>query len=423
MPNSPSNTVTLTVNGAAYTFTKRALEGFPEAHGFLSALIARGRVSPANAAYYVKLVARFRRQGRLNIPEALIQRVEKTAANAYWRWCGETYAARVRPVLAALKNDDVLAGHRWLRRGSLVPASEGKIIQWRMLPVPTKPGESPQPQRTIAEEPCSVWTLHVPRKATTPVHTDPCPDCACVKLTLEQVEVIATAFENAWGHRNLAAVPAECFLFGTPPIDSKVETQLASTARIVAVVPDGALAAALEQLGASVSRESLAFADRVQAVDTAVVVIDFRAVKPDQIDAVFLAVRAAAFKWHDAHPPEIAAPLVPLPTNNLPLPGEAQTVYSTPVVAVTTELPIAPPPLPSLDEFVAGILGEPPVASPIDTPPAPAPVAPGTEFTDWAAINAAVQTRLVHCSVHKQGHSVQTGQVECGPGAWIEIPR
>lgn len=334
-------------------------------------------------------------------------------------------------MLDALKNDDVRFGYRWLRRGSLVPAYEGKKIQWRMLPVPPKPGESKM-LPAIAEEPCSVWTLHVPRKATTPVHTDPCPDCACVKLTMEQVEVIAAAFENAWGHRNLDTVPAECFLFGLPPIDSKVETQLAPTARVVAVVPDGALAQALEQLGASVSRESIAFTDRVRVSDTAAIVLDFRAVKVDQIDAVVTAVREAAFRWHDAHPPEVVVPLAPLPTNNLPLPGAATTVYGESVhevePEVTTEFPIAPmlappPPLPSLDAFAAAVLGEAPSVSPLETPPVPPPVAPETQFTDWAAISSAVKTKLVQCSVHKKPHSVTPNQAECGPGAWVEIPQ
>lgn len=428
MPKPLGPDVTLTVNGAAFTFTKRALEGFPEAHGFLTALVARGKVSAANAHYYVRLVARLRRLGRLNVPEAIIHRVEKTAANAYWRWCGEAYVTRVRPVLAALKSDDVREGYRWLRRGSLVPAFEGKKILRRMLPVPAKPGESKMPP-AIAEEPCSVWTLHVPRTAGIQVHTDPCPDCTCVKLTMEQVEVVASAFENAWGHRNLEAVPPECFLFGTPPIDGKIEASLTPTARVVAVVPDGALAAALDQLGASVSRDSVAFTDRVRATDTAAVVIDFRAVKPELIDEVLAAVREAAARWLGAHvvvEPVLAAPL---PTNNLPLPGAATNVYGEEVVPVTTEFPIAPPvlapppPVPSLEAFAASVLGESPAPSPIDTPPVPPPVAPETQFTDWAAINAAVRTRLVHCTVHKQGHSVTAGQVECGPGAWTEIPQ
>jgi hypothetical protein len=432
MAKSIGPTVTLTVDGEAFTFTKRALEGFPEAPSFLTALLARGKVSPPNAAYYVRLVARLRRQGRLNVPQAIVHRVEKTAANAYWRWCGENYATRLRPVLDALKNDDVRFGYRWLRRGSLVPSYPGKVIQWRMLPVPPKPGESKM-LPAIAEEPCSVWTLHVPRKATTPVHTDPCPDCACVKLTMEQVEVIAAAFENAWGHRNLDDVPAECFLFGTPPIDGKVEAQLTPTTRIVAIMPDGAHAQALDQIGASVSREFTAFVDRVRATNTVAVAIDFRTVKVDQIDAVMMAVREAAFRWHEAHPPTEVAPLLPLPTNNAPLPGAATTVYGDSVQEVapevTTEFPIAPPsiapppPMPSLDAFAASILGEAPIVSPLETPPAPPPVEPDTQFTDWAAISSAVKTRLVQCSVHKKPHSVTAGQVECGPNAWVEIPQ
>lgn len=431
MAKTTGQKVTFTMHGEVFTFTSRALEGFPEAASMLDYLLARGKVSPAYASHYVVLAARLRRLGRLNTPEAIVRRVEKTAANAYWRWATEGYVTRLRPVLAALKSDDVREGYRWLRRGSLVPAYPGKMIQRRLLPVPTKPGEAPQPQRTIAEEPCSVWTLHVPRKANTPVHTDPCPDCTTVKLTMEQVEVIAAAFENAWGHRNLDAVPPECFLFGPPPIDGRVAASLAPTARIVAAVPDGALAQALDQLGASATRDSTVFVDRVRAAGTAAVVIDFRTVKVDQLDTVIGAVREAAFRWHEAHPPVEAAPLAPLPTNNLPLPGEATTVYGVPVemqVERTTEfpgptlVPVAPPAPPSLEAFAAAMLGEAPPVSPLATPPAPPPVATDVQFTDWAAINAAVRTRLVHCTLHKQGHSVTAEQQECAPGAWTDIP-
>ncbi len=425
MPKTSGGLVTLTVDGYAYTFTKRALEGLPEAHGFLANLLARGKVSAANAVYYVKLVARLRRLGRLNTPEALVHRVEKTAANAFWRWCGESYAARVRPVLDALNNGDVRIGYRWLRRGSLVPSYPGKVIQWRMLPIPVKPGESPMPARTIAEEPCSTWTLHVPKKATTPVHSDPCPDCTCVKLTAEQVEVIAQAFESAWGHRNLDTVPAECFLFGTPPIDSKLDNPNMSTARTVAIAPDGALTMALEQLGASVSRDDLAFIDRARAADTAAVVVDFRVVKPDRIDAVLAVVREAAFRWHDAHPADAPAVVpAPLPTNNASLPGKPETVYGTVPARFEVEAPALPvrplAPASSLADFAAMVLGP---STPLDTPPVAPEAPPGTEFTDWAAINAATQTKLVHCSVHREAHSVKTGDVECGPGAWVEIPQ
>lgn len=454
MAKSTGPKVSFTMHGSTFSFTTAALAGFPEAPGMLNDLLARGKVSPANASHYVVLAARLRRLGRLNMPEAIVRRVEKTAANAFWRWAAESYGGRVRPVLEALKSDDVRQGIRWLRRGSLVPPLPGKVLRWRLLPVPTKPGEAPQPRQTIAEEPCSVWTLHVPKRASTPVHEDPCPDCSIVKLTLEQVEVIATAFADAWGHRDLSAVPAECFLFGTPPIDGKIESQLAPTARVVAVAPDGALSAALDQLGASVSRESLAFIDRAREDRTAAVVIDFRAVLVDQIDAVLTAVREAAVRWLGDHAVVVPVVAAPLPTNNLPLPGEATTVYGTPAefeaVAAPAAAPaptLAPPPalppeLPSLEAFAATVLGEEPPAR--TRRPAwsvkrrrsirwarararrwtttCASVSP-TQFTDWAAINAAVRTRLVQCSVHKQAHSVTMEQAPCGPGAWVEIPQ
>ena len=77
--------LTFTIRESVFTFTKRALEGFPEAPALLDYLLSRGKVSPAYASQYVVLAARLRRLGRLNMPEAIVRRVERTAANAYWR--------------------------------------------------------------------------------------------------------------------------------------------------------------------------------------------------------------------------------------------------------------------------------------------------------------------------------------------------
>lgn len=413
------------IAGNTYTFPPRSLDGFPEAAAFLEYLLVVRRLLPSMGVYYVKLAARLRRLGRLNTPQALVHRVEKTAANAFWRWASDTYDDRVRPVTRVMNDADLLQGVRWLRRSSLVPAFPGKVLRRRLLPVPSRPGEATQPLRTIAEEPYDGWTLHVPRHETTPVHEDPCPDCLVYKLTPEQLEIIAVAFERAWGHRNLTAVPPDVFLFGTPPASAAVDARHRLTRGIVAVLPEGAAAIALDQLGGSVSREILAFTDRLRAnPEASTVALDFECVR-DHLDAALAAVREAGVRWLEAHPAAaVPSPAGPLPTNVGPLPGVPEALpieltdeFSGEVMAPPTLVSIPREPevrAPAIGAFAASVLG--PAESETSAEPAP-------KFMDWAAISETARPRLVHCTMHRQPHTVMREERECAPGAWHDIPQ
>lgn len=273
---SPKNPVILTVGGIAFSFNDHALDGFPEARAFLTDVMARGSVSAPVAKQYVLLAARLNRHGRLGDPAKLTHNVERTAANAYWRWQGEAYAERVTPVVRAIASADLTAGVSWLRRSSLVPPFEGKAVPrvtsmgGIQLDAGTQQAVTTAP--TVGWLPCSTWTLHVPRSASSVVHADPCAACAPIELSSEQLELIAVAFEKAWGHRDLGRVPAESLLFGQPPRESVGTVQLQTSGKIVALLGPGALASAITGLGGSVTTEASAFTMRLKEGVDAVLV-------------------------------------------------------------------------------------------------------------------------------------------------------
>jgi hypothetical protein len=218
----------------------------------------------------VKLVARLRKQGRLDRPEQIVHNTERTAANAYHRWQADSYRERVHHVTRAFANDDVRRGVAWLRVGSVQPPSEGKVV-----PRLTGMGEVVLNSETMTASatpatfgwfPCDKWTLHVPR-AECAAHQDPCVDCTVIELDGDKLEVIAQAFEKAWGHRNLHTVPAECSLFGEPPRewdDKETVPEPTDTGRIVALIPRGALASALGQLRGAVTDDLASFDANLQ---------------------------------------------------------------------------------------------------------------------------------------------------------------
>lgn len=422
MARTAGPTIDLIAAGRTFSFPQRSLEGFADAHGFVRWLAERGGVSTANAIYYVKLAARLKRTGRLGQPDALQHRVERTAARAYWKWIRETYDDRVSPVLRAFSNADVTRGIRRLRRSSLVPPYPEKVLYRRLLPVPPKIGEQPRIQRTIAEDPCpDKWTLHVPIKDGVPAHSDPCPDCIYVEVSPEQLDVIAKAFERAWGHRQLDGVPADAFLFGQPPIEL-IRARAEVAKRVVGLVKDNdsACAGAIDSIGGSTTPQLDVFATRV--VGATAVLIDFEAVPPDHIDHVLTLVRAAFFQC-DAVPVQTAPIVTSLPVGG-PLPG-----------APTSAAPIAwgvleaePPPgeteiiVPPTAKPEPPPESEPPEAAPAIALVPPDPVAPG-EFvpTDWETIGARYKTKLVHCTLHRTQHSVRADAIPCAAGAWTEI--
>lgn len=417
MPKLTGPAVVLTVRGTTFTFTARALDGFPEAPAFLDYLLARGSTSHTIAVYYVKLVARLRRMGRLNHPEVLVHRVEKTAATAYWKWINTGYDDRVLLVTRSFRDAELNAGIRWIRRGQLVPPYPGKKLLRRLIPTPATMG-------MVAQDPCDVWTLHIPRNGHTPAHADPCVDCAYLKVSDAQLGLIADAFEKAWGHRDLEAVPADCYLFGQPPIVDLIEHNFKATSRVVAVLPNGALTAACEQIAAaSVSRSAPTFLDRIKGDDVSDVALNFDSIGPDYLDTVLVAVREAGLRWY-ARPkfePE-KKPVTAWPVGGLDLPGAPQAIGPTAtwddIVATSAPVPAIPTHVPA--EVTSEIVPMPGMTL---VPPPPPPQAPDAPFvpTDWSKHNHVPNTRLVRCTVHCTDHSVEPDAVPCAPEAWVDI--
>lgn len=258
--------VVLVIRGIQCHFTNRALEGFPEAPAFLGALLDRGGVSPRIACEYVRLAARLKRQGRLSDPNNQ-HRVEGTAANAYWRWAGESYAKRLQPVIRAIPQVDLKRALPHLRRSALVPPFEGKAVPRMTAPAQavldseTRAATTAPPTFTMV--PCASWTLHVPTQSVA-AHADPCLTCITVDLDADQLNVIAAAFENAWGHKDLEKVPPDCLLFGEPPRSYTGEgVVLAKAGRVVALCEPGAAAEALNSIGAKVTKDVDSFLARL----------------------------------------------------------------------------------------------------------------------------------------------------------------
>ena len=342
-----------------------------------------------------------------------IDRVERTAARAYWKWIRETYDTRVSPVLRAFSKTDVTKGIRWLRRSSLVPPYPTKVLYRRLLPVPPKIGEQPRIQRTIAEDPCpDKWTLHVPTREG-PAHADPCPNCTYVEVSPEQLDVIAKAFERAWGHRQLDGVPADAFLFGQPPIELE-RIRAGATKKIVGLVKDNhsACAGAIESIGGSTTAQLDVFETRLK--DANIVLIDFAAVTPEQIDHV-LALARAAFVQQTTDVVQTTAmqPMTAMPTWG-PLPGAPTSAAPIAWDALEPETPPVEPPVPLEPEMLADV---PSVALVTPEPK----IEPDFVPTDWEKFGARYSTKLVHCTLHRTQHSVRTEAVPCAAGAWTEI--
>jgi hypothetical protein len=259
------------VNGQTFIFPPRAIDDFPEAAAFLGGLLARGSIASHVAVIYVQHVARLRRAGRLADLGLLRNRVERTAANAYLRWHAETYTARVAPVVTALgarlRDRNAV---RWLRVHALVPPFEGKTTAVRM-PAPPDPTTwekvragiaVPEQPMVVTLRPTDKWTLHVPGKLSA-AHADPCDTCHTIELTAADLEVLAAAFEGAWGHRDINKVPRDAFMFGEPPPAAADEVTKAKGEKIAALAGAGVTGDELGRMGAAVARDVDGFVARL----------------------------------------------------------------------------------------------------------------------------------------------------------------
>jgi hypothetical protein len=278
--------VIVTVNDLSFTFRQRVFDDLPDARGFLTALLDRGSISPPVAAHYVKLAARLARSGRLADLASIVHPVERTAANAYLKWSVEGYTARVVQINKTLGSNAIGARVRFLRRHSLVQPYPGKMIPVAALPPIHEPGYlaarfgAPDPTAaprlsvvSIAPEetapvvtmaPASdVWTLHVPAKLAAP-HVDPCHECTAIVLGDKQLGVIAEVVERAWGHRDLARIPPEAYLFGVPPAgDADITMAKESPEKFAAFVSHNATRDELLRIGGRTVSELASFEMRL----------------------------------------------------------------------------------------------------------------------------------------------------------------
>lgn len=267
MPNY-KNPAVLVVAGKTFTFSAKVLADLPDAQAFLEGVLTRG-VSEPVAAHYVKLVARLTRQGRMADLTLITHNVERTAANAYKKWKVDAYDVRVGPVIRAFAREDVKKAIGWLRRGSLVPPFEGKVVPLQRTyeehMAPPNYFDAKKGRQIYVTPPrfgpCTQWTLHVPAEPV-PSHQDPCADCAVVELTQSQFEAIIVAFRLAWGHQDFERVPAESLLFGEPPAGEKLVINTQSE-KAVALARPSSVSDALVGARAAVARDVDSFLARL----------------------------------------------------------------------------------------------------------------------------------------------------------------
>lgn len=288
--------VPLTIDQISFRLATSTLTHLPDAAAFIQAQLRKG-ISPPVAAEYARLTAKAMRLGYAADPSRVISRPERTAVNAYWAWTEGAYHARVTPVLRAFAQHDIRKSLPWLRVGSVVPPRLGKqiprltqVAQLKLDEETKEASMTPAQYGWVDAE--RVWTLHLP-PAACPAHQDPCLTCVPVVLTMEQLEVVAAAFEKAWGHRDLHRVPAECPLFGTPPLEGgPAERKAQSLGRVAALIPESALAGAVRQLRGHVTEDVESFRARLADKDTDVIVIS-KAVAGPHLAALLEATRAA----------------------------------------------------------------------------------------------------------------------------------
>jgi len=267
--------VVIRVDGVSFRVAASTLKYLPDAALFLRHLLGRG-VSAAVAGEYARVVAKLVREGLSTDPTRVTRLNERTAIKAYWSWVDTAYDARVQPVLHAITDDHVRKGIKWLRVHSLVGPAAGKkiprIVRMAQLHLDGGTRTAVMTPAEVAWVETAATTLHVP---TTPVpaHQDPCANCVAFELDAMQVETIARAFEKAWGHRDIERVPADAYLFGTPPLeDAPPERGSEPTGRIVALLDSSPLADAITQLRGNVARTTEAFRARLDEGADAVLV-------------------------------------------------------------------------------------------------------------------------------------------------------
>ncbi len=366
------------------------------AKAFILALIER-RVSPAIAGLYARTAARSIRAGRAMEPDLITNVAERTSVRAYWRWATESYARRVAPVRRKLQIDGIQVAR--LRCGSLVPPGPEKRVprvveqaQVRLDPQ-TRTSQFIPPRFDWVR--CDSWTLHIPA-SDVPVHQDPCAECLMYELTAEQVEVVAAAFEDAWGHRDLAKMPPEALLFGPQPPDGTGHKNSRHVGTIVGLVsPDSPVRDALVPLRALVAEDRNSFMARASERHLSYLVLERSA-----DSALFLRV-LEALGIPDREPGTAPSNRPwPVPAPPLPVPPwmlEQPVQPAAPVLALVP--PIESGPVPTA-------LQDPPSApasewtgewqKPDNGPPVPPEVAAQLSGSWWQKSSAEFEQQFSH---------------------------
>lgn len=271
------------------------MRAFPDTIPFFTHLRERGYSIPT-AKRYVYAIAKERQSGRWLHPDIIGEALSHSALTAYWKWITTHYSLRLSRVLKTVISGDLRAGIGRLRVGSLVGPFAGKAIPWLGAPMSDRlpDGTFFSLPREVQWQPTEHWTLHVP-PTNLPVHKDPCVDCTTIELNDEQLRAVSEAFYDAWGTAAKPwEMPPECFLFGQPPLvgDFAPTPDVEPVGRIVALLPDGPICAAMEQLKAAVAGQVGAFIDRLADRRPDVIVLS-RALVDTRLEEVLAAVRAA----------------------------------------------------------------------------------------------------------------------------------
>ncbi len=298
MSRRPASDVAVPTNidGIIFKLATSTLTHLPDAPAFIRACLHKG-VSAGIAAEYARIAAKVFREGRAAEPERLIVPNQRTAINAYWRWADEAYELRTRSVMRAISHDALRKGVSRLRVHSLSAPFEGKkILQMTSFPQLRLDGDTKSIDfrpATQAWVDCPAWTLHVPQSDDVPVHQDPCATCTVIALDLQQVEVVAAAFESAWGHRDLTQVAPGHFLFGRPPREANGPVrETPADGRVVALLMAGPLADAVTHLRGVSTRIPSLFVERLQEAVPDVVMIS-RAAAGNDLPAMLAAIAKA----------------------------------------------------------------------------------------------------------------------------------
>ncbi len=297
MARRPASDVveTHTIDGAIFKIATSTLTHLPAAPAFIRHLRRKG-VSAHVAGEYARLAAKALRDGYAASPERITARSERTAVNAYWTWVESAYHERVHPVVLAFADVDMRQALPWLRVGSVVPPSPGKkiprllrVAQMDMNPETLEARMIPPEYGWVETD---QWTLHVPQSVCA-AHTDPCLTCMPVELTPLRLEIIARAFESAYGHRQLGTMDPASYLFGTPPRDGmQAQQNLKAMGEIVALLPPSVLADHVRNLQGYVTGLEDAFRSRLTEGRAAVVVIS-RELTGRKYGSILQAIREA----------------------------------------------------------------------------------------------------------------------------------